>query len=204
MKKQIIFIHGGTAFSNYEDFLMDLKTELIDDPLSEEVKKKWKMSLKEELGGEYEIYYPSMPNKQNAKYNEWKIWFERYFEFLHDNVILIGHSQGGYFLSKYLVENTMPMKVRALYLVAAPFEPDDFNGEDGGDFDFDTSKLNEIAEKVEKIFIYHSKDDPMVPFAHAEKYKKALPEAELVTFEDCEHFSMEEFPELIKSILHLD
>lgn len=196
-KKQIVFIHGGTAFTRYEAFLEFLRTKDIDDPLGEKVMRKWQPTLREALVETHEVYYPSMPNGRNAKYQEWKIWFERYHAFLRDGVILIGHSLGGYFLAKYLSENTMPMNVRALYLLAAPFENDDFGGEDGGDFAFDPTHLQNLAEQVGSVHVLHSQDDPFVPFTHAEKYKAALPEAELITFTDKNHFLLEEFPEFI-------
>jgi hypothetical protein len=138
-----------------------------------------------------------MPNKQNAKYQEWKLWFERHFEFLRDGVILIGHSLGGYFLAKYLSEETMPVKVNALYLLAAPFENDNFGEEDGGDFAFDSKNLPRLAQQVAATNILHSKDDPIVPYDYAQKYKEALPEAELITFEDKGHFVLPKFPEFI-------
>lgn len=197
-------IHGAEAFSNYEAFLEHLKTVPIEDPLDERVEKKWKSSFKEELReAGYEIYTPRMPNSQNAKYDEWKIWFLRYHEFLHDGVILIGHSQGGYFLTKYLSENTMPVKVRALYLLAAPFEPDDFGGEDGGDFNFNPQNLPTLEGQVGEIFIFHSEDDPVVSYQHARKYSTALPSAKLVSFTDKNHFILEEFPELVDSVRSL-
>lgn len=199
-KKQIIYIHGGNAFSNYNAFLEYLKTAEIRDPLGEKMQKKWQSILREELGETHEVYMPAMPNSKNAKYAEWKIWFERHHAFLRDDVILIGHSLGGYFLAKYLSEEKMPVIVRALYLLAAPFEPDDFGGEDGGDFVFDPANLPRLAEHVGRVFILHSTDDPVVPYAHAEKYKAALPKAELVTFTDKNHFILEEFPELIAHI----
>ena len=92
------------------------------------------------------------------------------------------------------------MKITAFFLLAAPFAPDDFGGEDGGDFAFDTSKVNLLSEKVEKIVILHSKDDFVVPYEHALKYKEELPNAELVTFEDKNHFLVPEFPELLAHI----
>jgi uncharacterized protein len=200
MKKQIVFIHGGEAFTRYEDFLTYLRNEEISDPLGEIVRKRWQSTLRETLGDTHEVYMPSMPNKQCAKYIEWKIWFERYHAFLRDEVILIGHSQGGYFLAKYLSEERMPVKVKALYLVAAAFEPDDFGGEDGGDFAFDSANLPRLVEQVSTIHIFHSKDDPVVPYTHALKYKEALPSAELISFDDKNHFILEEFPELIDHI----
>lgn len=200
-RKQIVFIHGGNAYSNNEDFLTDLRTKEIEDPLGDKiVEKRWQPSLREILHDTHEVYYPSMPSSKNAKYQEWKIWFERYHAFLHDGVILIGHSLGGYFLAKYLSEEKMPVRIHSLYLLAAPFENDDFGGEDGGDFAFDPEKLHQLAAQVGAVFIFHSKDDPIVPYAHALKYAEALPNAKLVSFEDKNHFILEEFPEIVDSI----
>ena len=200
MKQQVFYIHGGNAYSKYENFLDDLRTKPVRDLPTAEPMKIWSSSLQEDLGENFEVYMPSMPNKQNAKYEEWKIWFERYFEYLHDDLILLGWSQGGYFLTKYLIENDSPFTVKALFLVAAPFAPDNFGGEDGGDFAFNTEKVGELAKKAEKIFILHSKDDFVVSYEHALKYKAALPEATLLTFEDKNHFLVEELPELLEKI----
>ena len=68
------------------------------------------------------------------------------------------------------------------------------------DFEFDTTKTGELANKIENIYILHSKDDFVVPFSHAEKYVEMLPNAEFMTFEDKNHFLIEEFPELIEKI----
>ena len=66
MKQQIVFIHGGMAFSKYENFLAYLKTVKLDDPFAERP-KRWRDTLQEALGEAYEVYFPAMPNKQNAK-----------------------------------------------------------------------------------------------------------------------------------------
>jgi len=196
MKKQIVYIHGADAFSEYGAFLESLKTRDIGDPLSERP-KRWPDTLRSELGDTFEVFMPAMPNKQNAHYEEWKIWFERHVPFLRDGVILVGWSQGGYFLAKYLSENAVPFSIRALYLVAAPIGRENFGGEDGGDFNFDTSRLPTLQEKVANVYIFHSKDDPVVPYTHAEAYKKMLPGAQLVSFEDRGHFLVEDFSELL-------
>jgi len=203
MKKQLLFIHGGMAFSKYDAFLEYLRTCEVRDPFAEAL-KLWTRTLADDLGDEYEVFMPTMPNKQNARYEEWKIWFERYFQFLHDGVILMGHSQGGYFLLKYLSENTMPVTVRAVYLLASPAGPDDFGGEDGGDFNFDETKVGEITKKADKVYIFHSKDDPFVPYSHAERLKHLLPDADLVMFTDKGHFLKESFVELIKHVQGID
>lgn len=203
MKKQIVFIHGGQAFSRYDAFLDYLKTVPIEDPLGGSP-KRWKHTLQELLGKEYEVFLPTMPNNENAKYDEWKIWFERHFTFLRDGAILIGHSQGGYFLAKYFSENTMPMSIRAVFLISAPVESGDFGGEDGGDFNFDMSRFVEGVSRIKDVFIFHSKDDSVVPFEHALKYHAAVPTAHLVSFKDKGHFLTEEFPELLEHIHSLD
>ncbi len=197
-KQQVFYIHGAGAFSDYKKFLEYLRTVEIDP--FKETAKKWADSLTENLGDGFEVFKPDMPNKQNAKYEEWKIWFERYFEFLHDDLILVGWSQGAYFLLKYLTENTTPFKIASLLLIAPPCMPVDFDGEDGGDFNFDIRELPNVSGKTEDIHIFHSQDDFVVPYEHALKIKETLPAAELHTFTDRNHFLQVDFPELIDCI----
>ena len=120
MKKQVFYIHGGESFSDYNVFLERLGNREIWDLPGKESSVKWTGSLAEDLGEEYEVFKPQMPNKQNAKYEEWKIWFERYFEHLRDDAILIGFSLGAMFLVTYLIENDTPFKTNSLYIMASP------------------------------------------------------------------------------------
>ncbi|MEZ4103927.1 MAG: hypothetical protein R3B60_01435 [Candidatus Paceibacterota bacterium] len=207
MKKQLLYIHGGDSFSNYEDFLNDLRSKTIRNLPSdnnEELKKIWTTSLEEDLGEDFEVFRPSMPNKQNAKYEEWKIWFERHFEFLHDEVVLLGWSLGGMFLAKYLTENDFPIKIKSVYLLGAPsgdIEPDE-TGNDCGDFCFSNNSLSFLVKKAKKINIWHSEDDFVVPYTEFLKYRQFLDEktVNFVSFKDKNHFLLTEFPELITSI----
>lgn len=194
MKKQVVVIHGGDTFERYEEFLSFLKNFQIDPDYFK--KKGWKDTLQYNLGDDFEVIAPNMPNKINAKYLEWKIWFEKYFPFLNDGVILVGHSLGGTFLTKYLSENLLPKKIKALILVAASF--DDENSEESlNDFVLPTS-LAKITKLADKIYLFHSKDDPVVPFEQVNKYKTALPNAEIIVFADRQHFNQEYFPELVE------
>lgn len=202
VKPQVFFIHGAEAYSRYEDFLADLRTMPLDP--FKEPSKRWTHTLREDLGSGYEVFQPAMPNKQNAKYEEWRIWFERHFEFLRDGVVLVGWSCGGYFLAKYLIENPVPFRVGHLFLIAAPFKNIPAkNGEDGGDFAFDTTRVGELTAVCDDITIMHSTDDFVVPYEHAKRYHAALPSAKLVTFHEHNHFLIAEFPELIEQILAL-
>lgn len=201
-KQQVFYIQGADAFSDYSKFLEYLKVIPVTDLPDSEHSKRWSKTLREDLGDDFEVFMPLMPNKLNAKYVEWKIWFERHFEYLKDDITLVGWSLGGYFFSRYLIENDLPFTVKKLILIAAPFENNTSaeDGEDGGDFAFDTTKVSLIQDKVKKIEIFHSKDDFVVPYNHALKYKVALPEAGLVVFEDKNHFLIDTFPELLSSI----
>lgn len=191
--KQVIAIHGGDAFPTYEEYIEYLKREEVDPYRG----KGWKANLPAALGEEYEVLQPRMPNPMNAKYVEWKIWFEKFFPYLKENVILLGHSMGGIFLAKYLSENEFPKKVTATFLIAAPFEDD--GGRPIVEFNLPAS-LEKFQEQGGKIFLYQSADDPVVNALEVEKYKKALPLAEVRMFSDRGHFNQEEFPEIVEAI----
>jgi len=196
MKKQIVVIHGGDTFDTYNEYLSFLKDFELD---WEQLKiKKWKDNLGGQLGPDFEIITPLMPNKLNAKYLEWEIWFSKLIPFLDAEIVLVGHSLGGIFLVKYLSENILPLKIRGVFLVAAPY--DDKNA-DYSLADFNLSKdLKNLQLQTDALFIFHSQDDPVVPFADLEKYKLALPRANVVTFADRGHFNQAEFPELVHEI----
>ena len=198
-KKQILFIHGGSTFKSYREYLSHLKSIEID--LDRYRKTKWSDSLNIGLGNKFDVLLPKMPNPSNAKYNEWKIIFNKISKLLEKNVILIGHSLGAIFLIKYLSENKFPKKILATLLISPPYD-DDGMEESLGDFILPKS-LNKLNNQGGKIFIYQSKDDPVVPYSHLEKYKKALPNAIIREFKNREHFNQPKFPELIKDIKEL-
>lgn len=198
MKKQVLLVHGGDSFNTYEDYIEFLNGFKIDS-LDYFKGINWKNNLQTDLGKNFEVICPQMPNKMNARYKEWKIWFEKIIPFLEDGIILIGHSLGGTFLAKYLSENNLPVKISGLHLVAAVF--DDESDEPLMDFSLGSS-LENISKQVLKIFLYYSKDDKIVPFGELEKYKSSIPSARSFVFEDMGHFNQEKFPEIIKEILN--
>ncbi len=198
MNPQILVIHGGNAFEKYDEYLAYLRER--DFSLDRFRAKDWKTTLRDVLGEDYDVLNPLMPNSQNARYAEWKIWFERIVLLLDEEVILIGHSLGGIFLTKYLSENDFPKKVKATLLVAAPFNTENEHPL----VDFVISRdLKRFERQGGKIILYHSTDDQVVPFSNSESYKKLLPKAELEVFENRGHFNQSEFPELVKDIKRL-
>ena len=197
MRQQVLIIHGGTTYDKYDDFIYDLKNKEVSlDRLK--IFKDWKNSLPEELGENFEVLAPRMPNGTNAQYDEWKIWFERIIPLLEDKPIFVGHSLGGIFLAKYLSENIVFKKPRAVILVAAPFD-DENSDESLGSFNLSESLIN-ISSQCDQIYFIQSEDDPYVLFEQLEKYRKALQEAKYIIFKDRGHFLLESFPELVRLI----
>ena len=198
MKKQVVIIHGADTFETYDAYLNFLRNFQIDIERYKTSKDDWKPWLREKLGSEYEVILPTMPNKFNAKFEEWKLWFEKLFPFLNDDIVLVGHSGGASFLAKYLSENKFPKKIKGVFLVSGVFDVD-FDGLGLASF----SLPEKLDLQTENIFLYHSKDDPVVPFSALEKFAKALPYAHTRVFEDRQHINQEEFPELLGDIKNL-
>lgn len=197
MKKQIIIIHGGTTFDSYEEyinFIRNLKMNIENF----KTRKHWQNNFEKELGQNFEIFAPQMPNRNNARYQEWKIWFEKIILFISDDVILVGHSLGGIFLVKYLSENVYPKNIKAVLLVATPFDNVGLK-ESLGDFILPKS-LENFSKQVKKIYLLFSKDDPVVPFEQVDKYKKALSNSKIIIFTDRQHFNNKFFPEIVELI----
>lgn len=196
-KTQILIIRGGMTFKNKTDYLNFLKTREI----SIDQKARWSDDYLDKcLGKKFEIIRPSMPLKENAKYAEWKIHFERYLQKIKNNLILIGSSLGGIFLAKYLSENRFTKKIISIYLICPPFD-NTLTGEDlVGGFKLKSS-LSLLEKKTKKLNLLFSKDDDIVPISHAQKYKKKLKNANIKVYQSKNgHFKISTFPEIINMI----
>jgi predicted alpha/beta hydrolase family esterase len=191
MAQQIFIIHGGNAFDSYENYLAALKSKEVT--LDRLRSSDWKEGLGQRLGPEFEVFTPHMPNKQNAKYLEWKIYFEKLIPLMRSDVILVGHSLGGIFLAKYLSENAVNLSIKATFLIAAPFNRPDLRPL--ADFVLGAD-LALFAKQSGEIVCYHSKDDTIVPYASVECYAQALPQARIRSFDGRGHFNDPDLPEL--------
>ncbi len=91
-------------------------------------------------------------------------------------VILVGHSLGASVLLKYLSEEQVERPVAGVFLLATPF----WNSED---WEVEEYALGEdFASKIPTgvpMFLYHSRDDEVVPFAHLTLYARRLPQASI-------------------------
>lgn len=197
--KQLVFVHGGESFATYKEYVDALRSWDYDP--TPQTAKKWRDTLQPELGEDWHVLMPSMPSKLNAKYLEWCIWFDKVVPHLQDDVVLVGHSLGGIFLAKYLEEGSMPMKIKATFLIAAPHSETE-EGESLADFVL-PERLDRFAAQAGKLFLYHSEDDPVVPFGELAKYQAQLSNAVVRLFSDRGHFLDPELPELIADITAL-
>ncbi len=197
--KQLLLIHGGAEYASIDD----LNADLQEWEVKLEAKKKWKDWLAEELSESWQVLRPEMPCKLNARYSTWKIWFEKYLEKLDfaEKVVLLGHSLGALFLVKYMAENQLPGKAAGLFLVSPVLDNQGVGGREKLDsFLFEMAKAERLSDGVEKIVIFHSEDDPVVPIDHAERLQQAIPGSELMRFQDRGHFSGPDFVELLEAI----
>lgn len=198
MKTDILFIHGGMTFKNQKEYLKHLsdhKSVRLED------KVKWNgQYLTEKMGKSARVIRPIMPLKDNAKYEEWKIYFERHLPLLNKKYILIGESLGAIFLAKYLSENKLKNKALSVYMIAAPFD-NTILGEDlVGGFKLQ-SDLSLIHKNTDRVVLMFSEDDNCVPVSHADKYREKLPEAEIKIYKSKNgHFQVKTFPEIIKML----
>ena len=146
MKRQVLFVQGGG-----ENVHADWDAKLVE-------------SLRSELGPNYDIHYPRMPDQEDPKYVAWKATLEKELAALDDGAILVGHSIGGTILINALAKHSPERELGAIILVAAPFV-----GEGGWD-SHDWKPQRELVEKLPSgvpIFLFHGLADDTAPPTHA-------------------------------------
>jgi predicted alpha/beta hydrolase family esterase len=158
VKRQLLFVQGGGAGTHDE----------WDHRLVE--------SLERELGSDYEIRYPRMPDEDDPRYASWKATIENELAALDDGAILVGHSVGGTILINVLAEHPTERSFGALFLVAAPFVGD------GGWSSDDLKPAPDLDARLPRdlpVHIYHGLEDEIAPPSHAELYACAVPRARI-------------------------
>jgi len=155
MKRQVLFIHGG-------------------GPGAYEADKKLAANLRDELGPAYHVRCPVMPDEESPEYEAWKAEIEQELAALDGEVILVGHSLGALILLRYLSEGEVQQPVAGLFLIATPYV-----GTGGWEFEDDALREDFAAKLPARlpVFLYHSHDDEVVPFAHLALYEAKLPQA---------------------------
>lgn len=156
MTKPVLFIHGAGEGAYEEDGLLAA-------------------SLQQALGPGYHVHYPRMPDVESPEYSPWKAQISSDLASLGDGLILVGHSVGGSVLLRCLTEQQVENSIAGVFVIAAPYwGADDF-------WKWDEVQLSEEASdrlsRIPRIFLYHSRDDDVVPFAHLGLYAARIPTA---------------------------
>jgi predicted alpha/beta hydrolase family esterase len=157
MTKQLLFVQGGGGENAHDAW---------DSKLVE--------SLERELGPDYEIRYPRMPDEDHPKFAHWKVALRKEFDKLGDGVVLIGHSIGATILIHSLAEEPPERPPAGIFLVSMPFI-----GEGGWPSD-DIKPEPHLGSKLppqSPIYLYQGDADETVPAKHAELNAKAIPQA---------------------------
>ncbi|WP_248930217.1 alpha/beta hydrolase [Paenibacillus hamazuiensis] len=125
-----------------------------------------------------------MPDEGSPRYEAWKDRIGKEFAALNGEVIVVGHSLGASVLLKYVTEEEPAKPVAGMFLIAPPFwgAPNWEAREFAACEDF-ARRLSGI----ERIFLYHSRDDEVVPFAHLAMYAQHLPQAAVRELDGCGH-----------------
>jgi len=86
----------------------------------------WESMLGKDLGPDYRVKAPRMPQPTNPVY---RIWSRRIAELVDDtaNPVLVGHSFGASVLLKYFLDAAPRPTFAGLFLIATPFWGPDFS-----------------------------------------------------------------------------
>jgi uncharacterized protein len=179
MKKHVLFIHGAGEGAYAED-------------------GKLAASLQKELGADYEVIYPKMPNADAPEYPLWKAEIEKATA-LDGSMIYAGHSLGASLLLKYLSEADV-QNAAGIFLIATPYW-------DADDWEVDEYALQESFASTlpagTPIHFYHSADDEWVPFSHLALYRAKLPQATFHEFDGRGHQFKDDLSEVAADIASL-
>ena len=159
MTHQLLFIQGGGGTRVHDEW---------DDKLVD--------SLKRELGQDYEVRYPRMPDEDDPKYAKWKPAIERGIAALDDGAILVGHSIGGTMLVNLLAEQEPSRRLGAIVLISAPFVGE--GGWPGDEFELPRDLGQRLPSGV-PVHIFQGTKDETTPASHADLWARAIPQARI-------------------------
>jgi predicted alpha/beta hydrolase family esterase len=183
MTKQVLFIQGG------------------GQGVHDEWDNKLVGSLERELGPEYRIRYPPMPNEADPNFALWKAALKKEFAHLEDGAILVGHSLGATILINVLAEEPTEVAASGIFLIAAPFVGK------GGWPSEDIKPKSDIGARLPKgwkIYLYHGSEDDTAPFGHVDLYEKAIPQAIVRRLSGRDHQLNEDMSEVAADIRQLE
>lgn len=157
----------------------------------------WEPLLGGALGRGYRVLAPPMPDPKNPQYWNWARRIDELIRTMR-RPVLVGHSFGASVLLKYLAETVRRPPMAGLFLVATPFWGTDFP---------ENALPPDIGARLRNlspIYLYHSRDDTVIPVEHLERYRHVLPRAKVRMLDGRGHeFNQAQFPELAADIRRL-
>jgi predicted alpha/beta hydrolase family esterase len=144
-----------------------------------------------------------MPHESEPDYQNWKTRIEKELVGLENRMILVGHSLGASFLLKCLSDEKVEKAIAGIFLIATPYW-----GGDGWRYEgYEAVALpKDFASKLPRrtpIFLYHGRDDEIVPFAHLALYARKLPQATIRALERRGHQLNDDLSEVAADIKSL-
>jgi predicted alpha/beta hydrolase family esterase len=109
-------------------------------------------------------------------YEQWRDRLASELEALEGKVIVFGHSLGASVSLKYCAQRGFDARVAGLVLVATPV----WGTEEDWEREWALPKgWPEEGASLPPTFLFHSRDDEVIPFAHLDRCAKRLPTAEV-------------------------
>jgi hypothetical protein len=182
MANQVLFVHGAGGGAYDED-------------------ARLAANLAEKLGPSYNVRYPMMPNEVDPDY---KVWKQRIYEELAamgNGAILVGHSIGASVVIKLLTDRDLEQQLAGVFLIATPFWYDHeiWRWED---VELPADAATRLPSGM-PLFLYHGREDEVVPFTYVEMYASALPQAIVRPLDGRNHQLNDELTEVANDIRQL-
>jgi uncharacterized protein len=178
--KSVLFLQGGGAGA----FAVD---------------EKMVASLRGSLGQAYHVNYPRMPDEHDPNFELWRHDIEKELASLRGPAILVGHSVGAYILLRFLAEQNVEHSLAGTFLIATPFV-----GDKGWRLEGALEKS--FATKLPRhtpMFLYHCRDDTVVPFEHLRLYEQEIPRAAVRVFDQGGHQLNNDLSRVAEDIKHI-
>jgi pimeloyl-ACP methyl ester carboxylesterase len=157
MNRHVLFIQGGAGEGDHS----------VDARLA--------ASLQEALIGEsYLVHYPLMREQSGPDLGLKKQIDRAISSIKGGEIVLAGHSLGASMLLKYLSEDRVQKTITGIFLISPPFWSGDEEWKQG--FKLQEGFADKLPEGV-PVFLYHCRDDEVVPFDHLARYAQHLPQA---------------------------
>jgi predicted alpha/beta hydrolase family esterase len=178
MARCVLFLQGGGEGAH-----------VVDERLAS--------NLRQALGPDYQVRYPTVPDEGSPTYAAWKAILERELPAMGEDAILVGHSLGAAMLIRFLVEHQPHRKIAGVFLISTPFVGE--GGWPGGEDELPKGFAAKVPEGV-PLFFYQGQEDQTVPVAHVDLFAKALPQATVRRLEGRDHQLNEDLSEVADDI----